>query len=131
MIIVERHPRKVIDDFGDKKPTDTAVWIYEKGTPLPLRHICSEEHFRQIVEQGIKYLTGTDAGYKTSEPAGESAELDGLKSTLEARDAEVEMLTKQIEAKDGMINELNRRITENKPRQARTATSMKGKGRKK
>jgi len=101
MIIVEKHPRRVRDDLGDRKATDSPVWIYEKGTPLPLRLICSEEHLKEIITTGQAYLDGK---YGKQPNELETINAD-LVSQLEAKDITIEQFQAQIDGAHGNVND--------------------------
>lgn len=95
MIIIEKYPRNgIMDDFCTSTASDDNVWIYEKGTPLDMRLICSVEHLKEIIEQGQKYL-GID-----SEPN------DDLIKQLEAKDAKIEHLERELEACEAEVKRL-------------------------
>lgn len=94
MIIVEKYPRRIRDDFCSKTVSDKNVWIYEKGTPPAMRCICSEEHLREIIEEGSKYL-GIAATPN-----------DELVKQLEAKDAVIEKLQMELEACEAEVRRL-------------------------
>ncbi|MDP4292174.1 MAG: hypothetical protein Q8908_13920 [Bacteroidota bacterium] len=141
MIIVEKHSiGKVTDDFGDKKITSNPVWIYQQGTPRPIRTVCSIDHLKEIIEQGIKYLVENEPGYlpegyfpaKLSEPKEEkNAETEEGKdpennAVIEAKNAEIEYLANELNKANAEIKALK-----NAPVKASAnKTSKGGRGRR-
>jgi hypothetical protein len=103
MIIIEQHPRKGIrDDFGDKKSSENVVWIFEKGRPIPLRHIVSEDHLREIITAGMEFLSkkyGETFG-------GDETVNDDLVKQLESKDAVIEKLQMELEASEAEIKRI-------------------------